>query len=253
MRPVMMTCVLGAMWKTAVAFAALDAGATGPKHVEATAISVDKGDEDWGPTTSITMLVKQPGKRVVGLDFDESKVLVFTDDRKTELNKERHPRTMWMSSAWRSEDASNLAFTLKASALPARDATKLLIKGYVTLKIATEEKTIQKNNVPLANGAKANLGPIEFSKEEGFDADKTQVSVRYTNNVLKSIHFLDKNEKMLPSARAGGGGSGNYHDTHFNQSFTFAKKLDQVTVRVVYVSKTQTLKVPFDLEIGLGL
>lgn len=154
---------------------------------------------------------------------------------------------MFMDSATLFKDG-RIALEVKTNVLPAAGATRLLVKGSLALRIASDEKVVEEKNFKLQAGAMVKLGPVEVSGID-FRNDQTYVSVYYTNNVLKSIQFLDKDEKVLPSERAGHGGFG----VRFHETFALQGKVERVTVRITYFSKTETVMVPLDVSVGLGL
>ena len=146
--------------------------------------------------------------------------------------------------------------------IPAHGATKLRVKGFVNLRTASDEKTLQEKGVALKMGAKVKLGPVEISRgkspvvvfdDKAVDDDRVYVNVAYTNNVLKGIQFLDADGKALPCEQVGHFAFGSGGDTHITESYAIQSKVERATVLITYFSKTQTVKVPFDLRIGMGL
>ena len=223
------------------------AGGDGSKHVEVVRVLVQKQVGESMPKTSITLIVKQPDKRIVSIGFARTKITTFRDDKNTDPKRLQRNRDLFMNSATLFKDG-RISLDVKSNILPATGATKLFVKGAVALEVASDEKVLEEKNFKLQAGVTARLGPIQV-ESKGFQNGQTQVDVYFTTNILKSVQFLDKNEKVLPMKRVGFGGFG----VQFHENFALTGKIEAVTVRVTYFSKTQTVIVPLDLSVGLGL
>ncbi|HMF16601.1 MAG TPA: hypothetical protein VKE98_05305, partial [Gemmataceae bacterium] len=180
------------------------------------------------PKTSITLIVKQPDKRIVSIGFARTKITTFRDDKNTDPKRLQRNRDLFMNSATLFKDG-RISFDVKSNILPATGATKLFVKGAVALEVASDEKVLEEKNFKLQAGVTARLGPIQV-ESKGFQNGQTQVDVYFTTNILKSVQFLDKNEKVLPMKRVGFGGFG----VQFHENFALTGKIEAVTVRVTY-------------------
>lgn len=221
------------------------------KDVEVVGVQVQKEVPEFSsPYTGVTFILKQQGKWIVGADFDKSHIASFSDDKGTDLKNGQDQRRMLVISTNRFKDEEKVALTLRTALLPVPGATKLRIKGSIALIIATAEK-LEEKEVKLQDGTSESLGPIEV-RGRGHQNESTYVDLCFTSNMLKSIQFLDSNGIPVSSERVGHCYCGT-HEVVRTESFKLKGKVEQVKVKVVYVSTTQTVNVPLNLIAGLAL
>jgi hypothetical protein len=201
------------------------------------------------PETTVEVIIRQPGKRIIGLS--SIKVTSFTDDKKTDL-AENQDFSKGLQLLNRFADGSQVMFSVRTSKLPARAAKKLRVKGSVALRIGSGEMSLEKKNVKLESGATVKVGPFELgSYEQNLDASATGVRVAYSEDILKSIQFFDMDGQVISCRKMGGGSFGNV-DVYYWDDYALTRKVERMTVRIGYYSKSETITVPLDLEVGLG-
>jgi hypothetical protein len=201
------------------------------------------------PEVAVEVMIRQPGKRIIGLSGIE--VSGFTDDRKTDLAKNQDFKKS-LDFPTRFKEGDRILFPLRSAVLPAKGATKLRAKASVGLRIGTDLTTLEKKNMKLKADVAVKVGPFELHLDQSnLGDDQTGVSVGYSDNIFKSIAFCDKDGKSVSSTNMGGGSSGG-EQVYYHDHYGLERKLDVLSVRITYYSKSETIFVPFDLEVGLG-
>jgi hypothetical protein len=207
----------------------------------------------FDPGTRLSVIVTQPGKALLGIDASASKLERFTDDKNTDLNKTDFGGWVDAFGARTSADRSSIGFQVRSKVVPAAGASKLRLKGTLALRVGGGEKMAEEKNVTLKADAKVKVGPVELSLSKNAFGDGTPLEVTYPNRVLKKIEFLDKDGKALQSSTQGGMSVGDGAKTIYTDNYSLKGKAEQLTVRVTYFGKVETVTVPLDLEVGLGL
>jgi len=234
--------------------------------------------------THIDLIVHLPGKRILALDADASKLVCFTDDKKTDLSQT--DGFGWLTDVHSriSPDGTRMGFQIRSTAVPAAGATRLRIQGTIVLLFGSEEKTAEAKEVTLKAVGSIKVGPTEIrtSKDEfgkafergmeelagalfgglfgaempknkGRPRPEERVALTHSQPNIKSVVFLDKDGKVIPSESVGRGSFSAFGGPpSYTTEYRVKGKLDKATVRVTYFSKIQPIKVPLDLEIGVG-
>jgi hypothetical protein len=238
----------------------LAAGENRSKTLRVVTLSIVKplADEDselifWGRRagTAIELIVSQPGKRLLALDERASQLTRFTDDKKTDLSKTERDGCFEDFNRRVSPDGTRLGFGIRTTVVPAAGATRLLLKGKLVLLIGTQEKTAEVKKVALEGGGSVKVGPCEVRKDKTRSGEGSLVEVKHSEPNLKSITFLDKDGKVLPSEWAAGSFVRNGQTT-YTVEYRVKGKIENGTVRVTYFSKVERVTVPLDLDIGVG-
>jgi hypothetical protein len=235
---------------------------TGSKQVDLINFQLQKSvpELSQAPRMNLTFVIRQPGKHIVGIDFEASKLSV-TDERKTNLLGKQERRDTLTHSAHVFKDEGKIAFNIWSAILPARGAMRLKVNGLVSLRIAAEEKLIQEEGVMLKLDTPVKIGPIEITRKtpprvvlngKTYDDERTVVEVVYAGNIVKSIRFLDTDGKVLASKQTGHAAGGFYEHTQFTTFFALPANISRATVQVIYCNKTEIVTVPLDLSIILG-
>src|SRR4051812_44904654 len=169
------------------------------------------------PGTTVTLILSQPDKFVIGVDENASKLTSFIDDRGTNLAKAEGNSSSWISAIFSkiSEDGKLVAAPIRSNATPAAGAREITLKATVVLRCGGAEKTTEQKDVPLAAaGTKIPAGPVTLAiaksnKNAGNELVGAQKSVTLTSttplDAIKSIVFLDQAGNEIRSHESGHG------------------------------------------------
>jgi hypothetical protein len=234
--------------------------------------------------THIDLIVHLPGKRILALDADGSKLTRFTDDKKTDLSQSDGFSWLTDTHSRISPDGTRMGFQIRSTAVPAVGATRLRIQGTIVLMLGSEEKTAEVKDVTLKADGSIKVGPAEIRKskdefgkafesgleemagaflgaffggeipkKKGPPGLEERVALTHSQPNIKSVVFLDKDGKVVPSESVGSSWASAFGGPRgYTTEYRVKGKIEKATVRVTYFNKIQPMKVPLDLEIGVG-
>jgi hypothetical protein len=194
------------------------------------------------------------------MDKDASKLEAFADDKGTDLSKAGGGwGASWLLWERISDDGRTCTFTVaNRKKTPAAGAKTLHVKAKIVLQCGSDVKTAEAKNVALKKGAAVAAGPFRMSIQEirdgGFQSKMTvEFQSKRPFDSIRKLTFLDAAGKEIKSQKAGGGHFSFGKDRTYTRSFGLAKKVDAVTMRFEYYGKTETIAVPVDVKVGVGL
>jgi hypothetical protein len=217
---------------------------------------------------TIELIVAFKDQMVVNLDPKTTRLSVFSDDKGTDFIKLKPGQALQSlrDNPTFSKDG-RFAIKLASAKVPAPGATRILLKGQVGCALGRNLQTGEWNRASKKEGDDYRIGPFSFS------IDDKRGSCEFTSdkpNTIKRILFIDKNERELKARLTGQGQSAAYFrfgivdkdgkiiaevktedNPSFRWSYSFGPEFAKVTVD--YYAATETVVVPIDLEIVLGL
>ena len=209
----------------------------------------------------LDLMVSAVDQTIVGVEESASTIGTFSDDQGTELRK-YDEGDFWEGPFTReakvSEDHHSAAVEIASSAEPGVDATKLLLKGSLMVKVcgAGANAGVQAG-VVCSRVWRSEAGPYSMKIDEiktaglrenmkvgmtlSFDSDPDAIrSMKFFDPINREIHV----ETISSSVSQG--------HTRRNTSSS-SEKPKTITVRMVYYSKIDRVRVPLDLQVGIGL
>ncbi len=201
------------------------------------------------------------GESIVAIDEKASKVSVFADDKGTDLTNAKGGGGGFGLSPFSAHKfgAEPLSMVeVQQPGVPVRGATKLQLKGELVVIRASGEKTAEQKNLALKKDSKITVGPVPLIVEEirdsGFGEMKLTVTLSTDKplDAIKKIEFADASGKAVEQEQMGSGSFGFGGKTTYQRTIGLAKKLDKATVRITHHDKMETVKVPLELEFGVG-
>lgn len=213
------------------------------------------------PGLELQLAVKVPGKPILAVDADKSRIVTFVDDVGTDLKKGAPTGFFsWVSlvSAFRDEPTETALLDVKTETLPAGKATRIELDAVVAIVSAkgTEQKS---QKVALQKGSKITCGPVPMAIGDVEDVQfgDSVVSVGITSSqsmdAVKAVQFLDADGKQMAAQAMGESSFGFAGSKTFTKTFGLPKKLAEFTVRIVSHANMETIEVPVKLSIGVGL
>jgi thiol-disulfide isomerase/thioredoxin len=207
----------------------------------------------------VQLLISAPGKRIVGIDESHSTISKFSDDNGSELRK-YDEGDFWEGAftheARTSQDGHSSAVEIASAAEPSLDATKIILKGSLVIKIAGTERSLESKDVLLQPDSKFEVGPYEMKLAEIKTKDlRENMKVGLTLNfdgdpdAIRSIKFFDPLKREIGIAAIRSTSS----DNHNTREYQLSERPKTITVHLDGYEKLDKVKVPVDLQIGLGL
>ena len=244
--------------------------AAGKIQVEPVAIQVarTKAAKDHGLSlfgqkgTSLKLLVVLPDKNIIGMDAAACKLTTFADDKGTDLSKTRGwgSRPGWLQSFGPhvSKDGHACIIELHSDDAPAKGAGKITFKAKLALKCGVGETTYTER-VALKAGTPIKFPPAPMKvgsvKGEGWGDMQMTFTVTSSKSTesIKKIVFLGADGKEIKHRSLGRGRSGSPGRMTYETNYGLAEKVDSVTLKITYYSKVETVAVPVDVSVGVGL
>lgn len=213
------------------------------------------------PGIELQVAAKVPGKPILAVDADKSRLVRFVDDKGTDLQKGAPTGFFsWvsLSNAFREEPTDSCLLDIKTKTLPGSGAGKLELEAEVVL-ISASGSVTKDQKVKLEKGAKITCGPVPMTlgsvekSSFGGSALNVQISSDQRMDAVKEIVFVDAKGDEIEVQPMGEGSFGFGGKKTYTKSFGLPKKLGEVTVRITSYAKMDTVKVPVKLSIGMGL
>ena len=269
-------CKVGFMKKITIAMGLVTGVVFGEMSVESIGVRVvGKGysskedamsDEirafNWSAGTSVALLVKSDGAKIVSLDEAKSKITVFTDDQETDFMKVKSrfsnaPCKFEWSEV--SEDGAALGTTISSQGLPAKGAKSLMIKG--ELVVATGSKFAEKKSAKVkpVDGGLIEVEGVSFKMSSVGDPKWGEMKFQITLNtsddlkVIQGFVFYDQDGKELEFQDAGSGTSSFGRKTTYSRTFQFKKNPTELVVGLKFWTDLEVVTLPIDLKVGVGL
>jgi hypothetical protein len=234
----------------------------GPKDIEVIAVHIVKPlPKDSGlerirfPGTKLEMSVTQPGKYILEIDTEATTLTSITDDKNTDLTKgyDKFPFLGWLNfPGERSKDGSRFLFLAEFPRAPADGATKVRLKGALVLRMGADEKTVEEKKVTVKEGKPAKVGPFEVGQGKAFFSETAVVDFVSTTPGLKVVAFSDKDGKPLTGKQVGHLSFTLNGKTTYTAQYEVKADLTELTVRVTYFAKVESVTVPLDVTVSAG-
>jgi hypothetical protein len=235
--------------------------------VKVTALSVtapeknEEGRRSMNDGTSLTIKVTQPGKFILALDEDASKVASFTDDKGANLLvKSPSGREGIWPFPEISKDGHSVSVKVQSPAIPTAGAAAIQLKGALVLTCGADEKTASQQDVDIKKDATLSAGAlsakVESVEENKWGDEKSwMVSLQSDKDfaAIKALALVGADGKEIEGRLSGSGRMGFMGKASYNRDYAFKVKPGKMTVKVTYFDKTEKVTVPVDLSVSVGL
>ncbi|MGC6486369.1 MAG: hypothetical protein ACON4Z_01880 [Planctomycetota bacterium] len=221
-----------------------------------------EGIDSFGdPGVSLEVAVRAPGKPLLAVDEEKSKLVRFVDDAGTDLAKTASKGFFfWVSKRSDFGDGPKDACILeiRTKGLPAKKAGRIELEAEVAMRSASGSER-KEQTVKLKKGAKITCGPVPmfFSSVDESDFGDSAVTVQVSANepmdAVKEIEFLDAAGAPMKTESMGSSSFGFGGKKTYSRAFGLPQKPAKVTVRLTYFAKVETVTVPIKLSLGMGL
>ena len=221
-----------------------------------------KGVDAFGePGVTLEVAVRAPGKPLLSVDTEQSKLVRFRDDKGTDLAKGASKGFFfWVSKRSSFGDAPKDACVLEfqTKGLPAKGAGRIELVAEVAMRSASGTASAQQE-VKLKEGAKISCGPVPMFlssvDDSEFDGSEVtvQVSAKEPMDAVKEIEFLDAQGAPMKAESMGSSSFGFGGKKTYSRAFGLPSRPKSLTVKVTYFREVETVQVPVKLSLGMGL
>jgi hypothetical protein len=215
------------------------------------------------PGIEVALALSYPAGGIIELDDDNSELVAFRDDHKTDLLAKPANAKFGNEPGFGSfpkviEDGKVLLFSVTSPTLPAKGTRVIGLAGKLALLTGSTKKTDEAKGVALKAGTTLKLGDFDFEISKvgkpDWGDDAMQVTVK-TSKVLDgvisfSFHAADGSE--IESSEAGSSTTKFGAMVSVDKSFNFKAEVSgPVTVRMLSWADMKRVKVPFRVKTGL--
>jgi len=203
--------------------------------------------------TNVTFLLRYPGKQLLGVD-QSSELKSLKDDKGNSLVDDKGFFKLNFSTYPQiAKDRTAMLVSVNAyNKAPGKGATKVLLKGDLMVLCGTDEKSEEVKKFEFKDKGEAKAGDfkLKVTQEKGFGNQGATFSLVSPTNAIKSLVVKDADGKDVdvyagapfPSA-----------PKEFTVTYTLQKPVKEGKVTITYFTKSEKVKVPIDLSVGLGL
>jgi len=204
--------------------------------------------------TNVTFLLRYPGKQLLGVD-QSSELKSLKDDKGNSLVDDKgFFKVNFSTYPQIAKDRSAMLVSVNAyNRAPAKGATKVLIKGDLMILCGTDEKSEEFKKFEFKDKGEAKAGDfkLKVTQEKGFGNQGATFTLITPTKDIKGIVVKDADGKEVETY--GGGTPFPSAPKEFSSTYTLQKPLKEGKVTVSYFTKSEKVKVPVDLNVGIGL
>ncbi len=221
--------------------------------------------------TEVDLYIKPDGKTMLEADKSANYITSFTDDVGTDLAKVAAPaagasggtnrstfaaRNPLITNLRVTDDGQAAVLTIRSTVLPAADAAKILIRGAVPIICGTHSVKDTQNNVALVKDASVTFAghpaKIDLVENEG-DQLAVALSSSQPFSTIKTVRFLAADGHEIKSKISSRSSFGFTGAMTYSISFMLDEKVSKTDIECTYWDKTETVTVPVDFAVGVGL
>lgn len=201
--------------------------------------------------TTLALALQAPeNKKIVDVDDSKCSLVEFTDDRGHNLLD----GVDWGGFPKISKDGRVALIEVTSKNRPSQDASKLLARGTIHLRVAASKSTEMIENLKLEVGTKANVQQeviqvMKVQKEDDGLILVLQINRKFVNN-MKDIRFYAAGGNPVDIWSQGSFTFGNVSQIEYNLDIKSTP--EALKVEIDLWQELETLNLNFEIESGLG-
>ena len=201
--------------------------------------------------TTLVLVVQAPeNKKIVEVDDSKCSLVEFTDERGHNLLD----GVDWGGFPKISKDGRFALIEVTSKNRPSQDASRLLAKGTIHLRVAASESTEKIENLKLAVGTKVSIRQeviqvMKVQEEDGGVSLVLQINRNFVNN-MKDIRFYTTKANQVDIWGRGSFTFGNVSQMEYNLDIKSAPKA--LRVEIDLWQEPEILNLSFEIESGVG-
>jgi hypothetical protein len=202
--------------------------------------------------TTLALIVRAPeNRKIVEVDDSRCSMVEFTDDRGHSLLDGIH----WAGFPKISKDGRLALIEVTSKARPSQEASRLLARGTIHLRVAASERTERIENLKLNVGAKASVRQevvqvMKVQEEEDGLTLVLQINRRLAN-IMKDIRFFATNGNPVNIWSRGSLTFGNATQMEF--SLETKPTPGALKIEIDLWQELEAFYLTFELDTGVGL
>lgn len=211
--------------------------------------------------TEVKLLIKAGKKGIIGFDDDKSELTSFKDDKGTDLLKNKSNFGFNEGFSWfRTTKKGDLAtLDVRGDKTPAKGAESLKITGTLVLTVASKQQEHKQAGIILEKGADIKAGPfsceVTKANKSEWEEGAFDVSLTFKQDAtnLADVQFLDGDGKVIEKSLVGTSRTAGFGLIETTYGYELKKQVKPVTVVFKVWTDAETVKLPVDLVVDVGL
>lgn len=220
--------------------------------------------------TIARLMLSVPGVSILSIPPEGISVTRFEDDKGTKLDKTLYRETLSSSysahpSARYSPDGQQMLLTLSLAGTPSPGATRCTLAGEIFVNVGRGESTNFTDKVDLRRGDAFKVGPFTGKVTTLRETPPFQppfsglnfelwLSISGPINKLRSIEILDRDGKSITGRPVAPGDFSSPQSGEVRCAFHLPSPIrGAVRFKFCYYVSDETVRVPFELNTGIGL
>lgn len=219
---------------------------------------------NWQAGTTLALLISSDKGGFVQFDQKNSVVAKLVDDKGNDLLTKSKGEPWFGIPGFGmltniSKDGKACAVEVLAPLTPAKGAASIKLEGVLTMLCASDKKEHAQKDVPLKNGTKLTAGRVELAIDKigkpEHGAEPLCLTLRSTMELdeVAEVKFYRVDGGEIKSRRTGTSKMGILGAMTVEWDYNLAESADAATVKVFLWSDLQKKRVPFNLNINVGL
>jgi hypothetical protein len=214
-----------------------------------------------GAPTGVDMLiaVHVPQVTILSAGEDALHVTTFIDDKFNELGYGRHREGVYYNPSGPfanvTEDHHSCVFRLSAEQAPTGDASRILVRGTITLRISRGQKTSEHQKLPLRIGKKLAITPVPFTLRQLSQFNNgLRISLSADGSIerISSLRFFSNDGQELTVQQVARNDSG-LRGSQSTLEYQLPEGLDEVLVEANYAQTIENLVLPLEVTADIGV
>lgn len=216
--------------------------------------------------TAISFLLQMPNGGLISYDHTASVLKRLVDDTGRDLLNapkiSKFAQNGFQMMSQLSGDTKALLFEVGAGATPAPGAKTLSIEAEVAVKVATKSQVAKGSKVTATVGQKVLVGEFEFEitqlgKPQWDMGGKHPLAITFTSKqdptAIKNLSFFDDSGNKLSVEKGSSSRMGFNNNMTYTQEYKFTQTLSSFSVEADIWQDLNQIKVPFQMDVSIGL
>jgi hypothetical protein len=219
---------------------------------------------NWATGTTVSLMLSSSKGGLIHFDPESSAIAKFLDGKGNDMLSKPADYKGFGSIGFSmfpkiSADGKACSIEVNSPHLPAKGTTQIKLEGVITLLCATNKTEHVQTNVALKDGTKITCPDLELTinnvAKPDFGDDPLGLTIRSKKKLdsVAEIRFFKADGSEIKARRTGSSQMGIFGDLTVEWSYNFPEKVDLATVKVYVWSDLKKQKVPFSLDVGVGL
>ena len=211
----------------------------------------------WRPGTTIALLLIHPDGNLIELNYQESRLDQFLDDKTTSLVSEDDPGRIGGFPSI-SPDGTAALFEIIATGRPAQEAASLHATGKVIVNRGSTKRAHRSGMVRIRTDSIIEAGPIPFTISSvgkpkwGDGLLEIRLKTEEDDSTISKIRFFDSNGSQIPATKGAATRWRVANNFTAERTYRFNQRIKTFAVEIEYWLDLEKITVPFDITASVG-